>query len=85
MVAEVPHLGRIDLVPENAWTPVAAGDMSGGDFARRAGEHYLANPIMRASEVMAELTRLARARARAGAGGGVGRWSSSRTASASSS
>ena len=27
---------------------------------RRCGDHYLANPIMRASEVMAELARLAR-------------------------
>jgi NADH-quinone oxidoreductase subunit G len=62
MLAEVPHLGRTDLVPENAWTPVAAGDMSGGEIVAVGGEHYLANPIMRASETMAELARLARAR-----------------------
>jgi NADH-quinone oxidoreductase subunit G len=59
MVAVAPHLGRIDEVPENAWTPVARGDMSGGDFASAVTQHYLANPVMRASEVMAELTRLA--------------------------
>ncbi len=64
MIAEVPHLGRIDEVPENAWTPVAQGDMAGGDFAGAVREHYLVNPIARASTVMAELTRLARDRSR---------------------
>ena len=59
MVAEVPHLGRIDQVPENAWTPLPRGDMSDGVLATGVRSHYLANPIMRASEVMAELTRLA--------------------------
>jgi NADH-quinone oxidoreductase subunit G len=52
-------------VPENAWTPLDAGDMSGaGDFRSAVIEHYLANPIMRASAVMAELTRLASERVR---------------------
>ena len=64
MVAEVPHLGRIDQVPENAWTPVPRGDMSDGVLATGVRSHYLANPIMRASEVMAELTRLASLRPR---------------------
>jgi NADH-quinone oxidoreductase subunit G len=59
MVAAVPHLGRTDVVPENAWTPVARGDMSGAGFAKAVRQHYLANPVMRASTVMAELTRLA--------------------------
>jgi NADH-quinone oxidoreductase subunit G len=63
MVAEAPHLGRIDVLPENAWTPETAGDGRGGDFTAARGEHYLANPIMRASEVLAELARLARDRA----------------------
>ena len=63
MVAEAPHLARIDRVPENAWTRVEAGDMSGGRIGGWAGSHYLANPVMRASEVMAELARLAEARA----------------------
>ena len=62
MVAEVPHLARIDVVPENAWTPVEAADKS-GRVGGWAGAHYLANPVMRASEVMAELARLADARA----------------------
>ncbi len=62
MVAEVPHLGAIDRVPENAWTPLGRGDMSDGDFVSGVTQHYLANPVQRASEVMAELARLASAR-----------------------
>jgi NADH-quinone oxidoreductase subunit G len=62
MFAEVPHLGRIDEVPENAWTPVDAGPMSGESFGGAVADHYLVNPIMRASEVMAELSRLAAGR-----------------------
>ncbi|MGV6850168.1 MAG: NADH-quinone oxidoreductase subunit NuoG, partial [Marinibacterium sp.] len=29
LVAQVPHLGKLDRVPENGWTPVAAGDPGG--------------------------------------------------------
>ena len=65
MVAAAPHLGRIDVVPENAWTPLARGDMSGVGFGQAVRDHYLANPIMRASAVMGELARLADERARA--------------------
>ncbi len=64
MFAAVPHLAALDVVPENAWTLVEAGDMSGADFRSPVAQHYLANPIARASEVMAELTRLADARIR---------------------
>ena len=64
MVAAAPHLGVLDVVPENAWTLVEAGDMSGAAFRSPVRQHYLANPIMRASGVMAELTRLADARER---------------------
>jgi NADH-quinone oxidoreductase subunit G len=62
MVAEVPHLGRIDQVPENGWTPLAAGDITGGAFVNVAADHYLGTPIGRASEVMAEMSRLAQSR-----------------------
>jgi NADH-quinone oxidoreductase subunit G len=64
MIAEVPHLGRIDAVPVNDWQPMPRAEMSGAAFAPAATDHYLANPIMRASEVMAELSRLAQLRAR---------------------
>jgi NADH-quinone oxidoreductase subunit G len=64
MFREVPHLGRIDEVPENAWTPVPQGDMTATDFGGTVADHYLTNPILRASAVMGELSRLARDRTR---------------------
>jgi NADH-quinone oxidoreductase subunit G len=62
MIVEVPHLGLIDVVAENAWQPLARGALGSGDFAAVGGDHYLANPVMRASTVMAELSRLAAVR-----------------------
>ena len=64
MVAEVPHLGRMDEVPENAWTPVALGSMTRAEFGIGGTDHYRTNPIARASQVMAELAGLAKDRAR---------------------
>jgi NADH-quinone oxidoreductase subunit G len=64
MFEAAPHLGEIDAVPQNAWTPVARGDLAEGDFALAVREYYLVNPIARASAVMAELTRLAESRSR---------------------
>jgi NADH-quinone oxidoreductase subunit G len=62
MIGAVPHLGRIDEVPENPWTPVARGDMTAEDFGGSVQDHYQTNPIARASQIMAELSRLAAAR-----------------------
>ncbi len=62
MIAEAPHLGRIDQVPENAWTPVTGGDMTAAAFGGPMQDHYQTNPILRASLVMAELSRLAAGR-----------------------
>ncbi len=59
LVAEVPHLARIDQVPENEWQAEPAAPMGQGDFAPGLTSHYLTNPIQRASEVMADLTALA--------------------------
>ena len=59
MFEAAPHLAAIDQVPENAWTPLGGGDMDGADFTGPARVHYLSNPIARASQVMAELARLA--------------------------
>ena len=64
LVAEVPHLGEIDAVPANDWRPVARGELAGADFVAPARDHYLVNPVMRASTVMAELSQLAAARRR---------------------
>jgi NADH-quinone oxidoreductase subunit G len=61
IVAAAPHLGLVDAIPENAWTAVRPGDMTGDALMPARSEHYLANPVMRASEVMAELARLSKA------------------------
>jgi NADH-quinone oxidoreductase subunit G len=53
-----PHLARIDEVPKNDWKPAPAGEMDKAAFASAAVDHYLANPILRASQVMAELARM---------------------------
>ena len=58
MVTAVPHLGDIDMVPENAPTPVKSAKLGKGDFDAAVKDYYLTNPIARASEVMAELTRM---------------------------
>lgn len=58
-----PHLGDIDVVAENAWTPLDAGTLGSGDFAYAIKDFYLTNPIARASQLMAELSAGAKARA----------------------
>ncbi|MFN3146756.1 MAG: NADH-quinone oxidoreductase subunit NuoG [Paracoccaceae bacterium] len=63
LVAEVPHLGGIDQVAENAWQPLEAGQMSSEPFANAVPDFYLTNPIARASALMAELSAAAHARA----------------------
>ena len=65
LVAEVPHLEGVDEVPENTWTPLPRADLGHADFVMAVGDHYLTNPIARASPLMAELS--ANAQARSGA------------------
>ncbi len=62
LVALVPHLEMVDTVPENDWAPVAAGPMGSGPFGQAVADHYLVNPVTRASALMAELSRGAAAR-----------------------
>ncbi|MFQ5624846.1 MAG: NADH-quinone oxidoreductase subunit NuoG [Paracoccaceae bacterium] len=62
MYAAVPHLAAIDEVPDNEFRAEPAGSMKDAPFASAAGDHFLANPVARASAVMAELSRLAAAR-----------------------
>ncbi|WP_425070418.1 NADH-quinone oxidoreductase subunit NuoG [Sagittula sp. S175] len=62
LVADVPHLAQIDEVPENAWQPLEAGSLGDADFRYAVKDFWLTNPIARASEVMAELSRLAKER-----------------------
>ncbi|TNF22980.1 MAG: NADH-quinone oxidoreductase subunit G, partial [Rhodobacteraceae bacterium] len=65
LVKEVPHLGRVDEVPENDWQPVATGDLGEADFRNAIKDFWLTNPIARASQLMAEMSRNAKARGEA--------------------
>ncbi len=62
LVEAVPHLKEIDVVPENDWQPVEAGGEGSGTFQRAVDAHYLTNPVLRASSLMAELQAAARER-----------------------
>ncbi len=65
LVEAVPHLAQIDEVPENTWQAEPAGKLGDADFRYAIKDFYLTNPIARASELMAELSRGAKARAEA--------------------
>ena len=65
LVAAVPHLARIDQVPENDWQPVAPGPLGEASFRNALRDFYLTNPIARASTLMAQLSADARARGEA--------------------
>ncbi len=54
-----PHLGRIDEVAENGWTPIKPTVMGKGDFAPAVSQYYLTNAVARASALMGELQALA--------------------------
>ncbi|MAM61715.1 NADH-quinone oxidoreductase subunit NuoG [Maritimibacter sp. UBA3975] len=60
MVEAVPHLAAIDTVPENEWQPLEVKAMGKASFRPILADHYLTNPIARASEVMAELSAMAK-------------------------
>ena len=65
LVDAVPHLGRIDEVPENDWQPLALREPAMADFRTAVSDFYLTNPIARASVLMAELSAGVLARAQA--------------------
>ena len=58
IVAQFPHLGAIDQVAANAWTPLETRDMATATFRNALQSYYLTNPIARASKVMGELAAL---------------------------
>ncbi|MEL6701743.1 MAG: molybdopterin-dependent oxidoreductase, partial [Pseudomonadota bacterium] len=62
LVAEVPHLGNVDEVADNGWDIPEAGEMGTGDFTYALSDHWLTNPIARASQLMAELAANAKMR-----------------------
>ena len=65
LFGDFPHLARIDQTEAAEWKPVEAGEMGEGAFGSAIDDHYLTNPIARASATMAELSRLAAERASA--------------------
>ena len=62
LIDAVPHLGRIDEVPENDWQPLEVIAPAQADFRAAVRDFYLTNPIARASQLMAELSAQAAAR-----------------------
>ena len=62
LVAEVPHLAQVNSVPVNAWQAVEVSELGKADFRYAVAEHYLTNPIARASQLMGELAANASAR-----------------------
>ncbi len=61
----VSHLKMIDEVPANELGAIEAGEIEEGAFGHAIEDHYLVNPICRASPLMAELSQRAKGRARA--------------------
>jgi len=62
MLAAVPHLGDVDHLADNGWTPLAKREMGKASFRLALGDYYFTNPIARASVVMAECSALAKGR-----------------------
>ncbi|MEM6385724.1 MAG: NADH-quinone oxidoreductase subunit NuoG [Pseudomonadota bacterium] len=60
IVQDVPHLKAIDTVPANEWQGIEASDDGSDTFTATVEAHYLTNPILRASSLMAELQSAAR-------------------------
>jgi len=57
-----PHLRELDRIAEAEWRPEPAAEMGEAPFRSTVSDHFLTNPIARASEIMAELSRLAHER-----------------------
>ncbi|WP_420863078.1 NADH-quinone oxidoreductase subunit NuoG [Algirhabdus cladophorae] len=62
LVAQAPHLAKIDDVPENPWQALPVKKPGKADFRNAVTDFYLTNPIARASQLMAELSAGAKAR-----------------------
>ena len=62
MVKDVPHLKKIDQVPENEGDTLPMGKLGDAAFRYAISDFYLTNPIARASQLMAELSAGAKAR-----------------------
>jgi len=65
LFAAHPHLGAIDAVAANLAPDLPGGALTAPRYRSPIRDHFLTNPIARASAVMAELSRLAAERAAA--------------------
>ena len=63
LVAAHPHLGAVDQVADNGWTPLTRMDLGAATFRPAIRSFYLTNPIARASATMGELAAMEAARA----------------------
>ena len=63
LVIQHPHLGVVDQVADNGWTPIAPRDMGAATFRTVYKAYYLTNPVARASATMGELAALESGRA----------------------
>ncbi|MCV6593413.1 MAG: NADH-quinone oxidoreductase subunit NuoG [Silicimonas sp.] len=62
LIEAVPHLAKIDEVPQNEWQPVEASGEGSGQFTQAVTAHFLTNPVLRAAPLMGELQANARER-----------------------
>jgi len=62
LVAEVPHLAGVDDVAQNEGDALDMGKLGKADFRNAVTDHYLTNPVARASQLMAELSAGVKAR-----------------------
>ncbi|SLN49956.1 NADH-quinone oxidoreductase chain 3 [Roseovarius albus] len=62
LVTEVPHLAKLDTVPENECQAIEADNLGDADFRSAVKDFYLTNPIARSSALMAELSAGVKAR-----------------------
>ncbi|HLS19201.1 MAG TPA: molybdopterin-dependent oxidoreductase, partial [Paracoccaceae bacterium] len=58
MLEAHPHLGALDQVPENSWQVADAGEVTDTAIAALSDDHWLCNPILRASMLMREMSEL---------------------------
>ncbi|WP_192967076.1 NADH-quinone oxidoreductase subunit NuoG [Phycobacter azelaicus] len=62
LVAEAPHLAKVDQVAQNEVVALDSEPLGKADFLPAVKDFYLTNPIARASQLMAELSANAKAR-----------------------
>ena len=63
LIEAAPHLAEVDEVAVNTFAPAGRlPDLADGDFGTVVRDFYLTNPVARASQLMAELSQLARGR-----------------------